>query len=77
MQKVMADTRALNSNGNKQIDIATQANRAIFEKDWAGLRDAQEKQRALMHEQTKAGAEYVRIYPELVEKLAACQEAVK
>lgn len=77
MQKVMADIRTLGSNGNKQIDIATAANRAIYEKDWATLRTVQEQQRALMAEQTKAGARYVQIYPELVDKLAACLEVAR
>jgi hypothetical protein len=77
MRLIIADTRTLNSKGDVQIDIATAANRAIFEKDWAGLREVQERQRTLMTEQAVAHSGFANRYDETLRMLTACVEAAR
>lgn len=74
MRSIIEDVNLLNSKSMEQLDIASDANQAIFMKDWAKLRDVQGRQRDLMQRQQTAYQDYKSKYKPALDALAQCEK---
>lgn len=77
MRSVIEDINQLNSKSAEQLDIASDANQAIFQRDWAKLGEVQERQRILAHEHEGAYQDFKSKYKPLLDALAQCERDAK
>lgn len=74
MRDLLDDMNMLNAKSATQIDIASEANIAIYQKDWAKLRDVQERQRQLTQVQEPAYQDFKLKMQPALDAMAQCEK---
>lgn len=77
IERMMAANGAIADAGEKQLDIAHAARRAIFSKDWKALDEAMHRQTELNNSLDGPNANAVGLYAELKDAMKECSDDLR